>query len=263
MRILAMSLVALAVAVAPAAADPKWSGAAVTLEFKQAPFADLVRVLADAGHLNVVLIVDDSLKLDINAKRQPWDQVLDDVIGRAKLSSVHIGPTYLIASAADIEAYKKMAKAKFTGRLIDLDLVDADATSALSLVGAAGGISVGQPQGATRRAQLRVKRVPADEAALLVQWQTGATLGDKPARTVHVTGCAAPGAPSAKLKLVGIANVGVKAWALLADEKGTDWALANDCVGSDHATIKEVGRGYVTFKHGEVQTSLSLHPAGD
>lgn len=81
-------------------ADPaarRFSGAPVDLDVKDADIHDVIRLLADVGHANIVVADDVSGKVTVKLKRVPWDQALD-VVTRAKgLAIERDGAVFLVS----------------------------------------------------------------------------------------------------------------------------------------------------------------------
>ncbi|CAN5838962.1 hypothetical protein BH11MYX4_BH11MYX4_23810 [soil metagenome] len=70
-----------------AAADeerrPRYHGATVDLDLKNADLADVFRLLADVGHVNIVVSGEVTGTVTLRLRHVPWDQALD-VIARTK-----------------------------------------------------------------------------------------------------------------------------------------------------------------------------------
>jgi type IV pilus assembly protein PilQ len=65
------------------AARPRYRGAPIDLDVKSADLADVFRLLAEVGHVNIVVASEVTGTITLGLKRVPWDQALD-VIARAK-----------------------------------------------------------------------------------------------------------------------------------------------------------------------------------
>jgi hypothetical protein len=61
----------------------RYRGAPVDLDVKNAELSEVFRLLADVGHVNIVVSGDVTGTITLRLKRVPWDQALD-VIARAK-----------------------------------------------------------------------------------------------------------------------------------------------------------------------------------
>ena len=62
---------------------PRYHGATVDLDLKNADLADVFRLLADVGHVNIVVDGDVHGTITLRLRHVPWDQALD-VIAKAK-----------------------------------------------------------------------------------------------------------------------------------------------------------------------------------
>jgi type IV pilus assembly protein PilQ len=65
------------------AARPRYHGAPIDLDVKNADLANVFRLLAEVGHVNIVVAGELTGTITLSLKRVPWDQALD-VIARAK-----------------------------------------------------------------------------------------------------------------------------------------------------------------------------------
>ncbi|HSO38160.1 MAG TPA: secretin and TonB N-terminal domain-containing protein, partial [Labilithrix sp.] len=62
---------------------PRYHGATVDLDLKNADLADVFRLLADVGHVNIVVSGEVTGTITLRLRHVPWDQALD-VIARTK-----------------------------------------------------------------------------------------------------------------------------------------------------------------------------------
>ncbi len=62
---------------------PRYHGAPIDLDLENADLADVFRLLADVGRVNIVVDGDVKGTLTLRLRHVPWDQALD-VIARAK-----------------------------------------------------------------------------------------------------------------------------------------------------------------------------------
>lgn len=62
---------------------PRWVGRPIDLDVKDADLHDVLRLLSDVGHANIVVEGDVSGRVTVRMKHVPWDQALD-VVARAK-----------------------------------------------------------------------------------------------------------------------------------------------------------------------------------
>jgi type II secretory pathway component HofQ len=61
----------------------RWTGRPIDLDVKDADIRDVLRLLSDVGHANLVVADGVSGRVTIRMKHVPWDQALD-VVARAK-----------------------------------------------------------------------------------------------------------------------------------------------------------------------------------
>ena len=231
------------------------AGTTVDLDFKEASLHDVMRLLADVGRVNIVMVDVPETKVDVKYKRVGWDKVMAELVKRTKLASVREGNTILIGDPAVIS---KRKKTKVTGQQIDIDINDASAADAAELVALASGkpVSVNNP---TKPAKLRLRRVPVDQAIEILALVSGGTVG-KMYGEASFPACAAETKEAASLRLAGIVTVGTKRMALLLDGTTPYFVKKDDCVGKAKATVSDIGTGYVTFKTGSDEQSTQIYP---
>lgn len=88
------------------------------------------------------------------------------------------------------------------------------------------GVPVEIAAGAPRHVSMKLSRVPASQAAELVALQAGAELVAHPGAVAKADAtCVGSTVPAAKLRLAGIATVGVKRTALVLDEAGAGYVV--------------------------------------
>lgn len=68
---------------APPAASAHYHGAPVDLDLKGADLANVFRLLADVGHVNIVVSGEVTGTITLRLKHVPWDQALE-VVARAR-----------------------------------------------------------------------------------------------------------------------------------------------------------------------------------
>ena len=61
----------------------RYQGAPVDLDLKSADLANVFRLLADVGHVNIVVAGDVTGTITLRLKKVPWDQALE-VVARAR-----------------------------------------------------------------------------------------------------------------------------------------------------------------------------------
>ncbi|MCX5741076.1 MAG: type IV pilus secretin PilQ, partial [Proteobacteria bacterium] len=81
-----------------------YHGATVSYDFKDASIHDLLRLIADTGHVNIV--VPDSIdpKVTVRLNRVPWDQALEVILASHGLWYRRDGNLYRIATRKEIDA---------------------------------------------------------------------------------------------------------------------------------------------------------------
>ncbi len=243
-------------------AAPKWRGAKVDFDLTSAELADIVRVIADTGRVNIVLVDVPPMKIAVKAK-EPWDKVLDDIVKNAKLDYVRTGSLFLIGQPAWVAERRKQNKAKYKGVTIDLQIKDAAATAAVLLLARTAGTAFEtKGDGPRKLSPLNLRRVPADQAFELVLLQSGATAVDKPAAlAAPAAGCVAPTVKASELTLHGLATSGTKRYALLVDAKGAPYIVtASACLGLEKVKVAQVGDGYVDLDAAGAKSTLALYP---
>ena len=62
---------------------PRFHGAPVDLDVKNADLSDVFRLLADVGHVNIVVSGEVTGTITLRLRQVPWDQALD-IIARTK-----------------------------------------------------------------------------------------------------------------------------------------------------------------------------------
>jgi type II secretory pathway component HofQ len=111
------AVLALALLGTPAlAASPKAEGKRVTVDIVRADIHDVLRMLADLGHLN--LVVDDEVQgtVTLRLRNVPWKQALETVLsshglGRELQGSVmRVAPLRKLKDEADLRVKLKQAR---------------------------------------------------------------------------------------------------------------------------------------------------------
>ena len=78
----------------------RFRGHGVDLDVKDAAIADVFRLLADVGKVNVVVADDVTGKVTMRVKRVPWDQLLCTVAATKQLRVSLSGNVYLVRKPA-------------------------------------------------------------------------------------------------------------------------------------------------------------------
>ena len=79
-------------------------GATVDFDFKDAPIHDLLRIIADTGHVNIVVPESINAKVTVRLKRVPWDQALEVILASYGLWYRRDGNLYRVAPRKDLDA---------------------------------------------------------------------------------------------------------------------------------------------------------------
>ncbi|MGE5184408.1 MAG: type IV pilus secretin PilQ, partial [Acidobacteriota bacterium] len=80
-----------------------YHGATVDFDFKDAPIHDLLRIIADTGHVNIVVPDTIDAKVTVRLKRVPWDQALDVILASHDLGYRREGNLYRIAPRKQLD----------------------------------------------------------------------------------------------------------------------------------------------------------------
>ncbi len=220
-------------------------------------------MLADVGKVNIVTVDAAAPPLDIKVKSVPWDKVLDDLVRRSSLAYQRVGNLVIVGKPAVIAARKRSATRKYKGKVIDLDVVNAEAPAAAKLLAVASGVGMAIDGKGPRSAHLRLKKVPADQAAELLALTTGTTLLTKPVEALPAPSatCIADTTQLKQLRLAGIARGGTKSWALFIDPTGGSYvATKGNCIGVGATMILGFGAGTVSLDLGDSDSSAVLRP---
>ncbi|MDB4937912.1 MAG: Type pilus biosis protein PilQ [Labilithrix sp.] len=81
---------------APAA---RFHGAPVDLDLKSADLANVFRLLADVGHVNIVVAGEITGTVTLRLKHVPWDQALDVIARTKELDLERDGDVIFVRSA--------------------------------------------------------------------------------------------------------------------------------------------------------------------
>lgn len=95
----------------------RFTGARVDIDLKDADVHNVLRILADVGHVNIV--TSDSVKGEVTLRLRnvPWDQALDVVLQAKNLGMVRSGNMIRVAPLADLEKEREMLIAKMKQEL--------------------------------------------------------------------------------------------------------------------------------------------------
>lgn len=81
-----------------------YHGATIDFDFKDAPIHDLLRVIADTGHVNIVVPDTIDAKVTVRLKRVPWDEALEVILASKGLWYRRDGNLYRIAPRKELDA---------------------------------------------------------------------------------------------------------------------------------------------------------------
>lgn len=81
-----------------------YRGATIDFDFKDAPIHDLLRVIADTGHVNIVVPDTIDAKVTVRLKRVPWDEALEVILASKGLWYRRDGNLYRIAPRKELDA---------------------------------------------------------------------------------------------------------------------------------------------------------------
>jgi type IV pilus assembly protein PilQ len=81
---------------APDGRAPRFRGAPIDLDVKDADLHNVLRLIAEAGGASIAVADDVKGTITLRLRRIPWDQALDTVIRMEKLHLERDGDVYLI-----------------------------------------------------------------------------------------------------------------------------------------------------------------------
>jgi type IV pilus assembly protein PilQ len=117
----------------------RFTGRRIDLDLKDADVHNVLRLLADVGHVNIVTADNVSGSVTIRMRNVPWDQALDVVLQAKKLGMVRQGNMIRVAPLADLEKERELEiqrrkqearLAPLETRLIPVSYADATALQA-------------------------------------------------------------------------------------------------------------------------------------
>ena len=86
----------------------KYQGRRIDLDLKDADIHNVLRLLADVGHVNIVTADDVSGNITIRMRNVPWDQALDVVLQAKGLGMVRQGNLIRVAPAATLQKEREL-----------------------------------------------------------------------------------------------------------------------------------------------------------
>ncbi|TAJ96950.1 type IV pilus secretin family protein, partial [bacterium] len=88
------------------AADKKYSGQRISLDFKDADIKNVFRLLAEVSGLNIVVTGDVARKVTVRLVDVPWDQAMDLLIDTNGLGKEQVGNVIRISTAGQLKTEK-------------------------------------------------------------------------------------------------------------------------------------------------------------
>ncbi len=90
----------------------RYTGHRVDIDFKETPIHEVLRLLADVGHVNIVTADSVTGSVTIRMRNVPWDQALDVVLQAKGLGMVRQGNMIRVAPLADLNKERELALAR-------------------------------------------------------------------------------------------------------------------------------------------------------
>jgi type IV pilus assembly protein PilQ len=89
-------------------AQQRYNGRRIDIDLKDADIHNVLRLLADTGHVNVVTADDVQGTITIRMRNVPWDQVLDVVLQAKGLGMVRQGNLIRVAPLAELQKEREL-----------------------------------------------------------------------------------------------------------------------------------------------------------
>jgi type IV pilus assembly protein PilQ len=90
----------------------RYTGNRIDLDFKDASVHEVLRLLADVGHVNIVTADSVTGSVTIRMRNVPWDQALDTVLQAKNLGMVRQGNMIRVALLSDLNKERELAIAR-------------------------------------------------------------------------------------------------------------------------------------------------------
>jgi type IV pilus assembly protein PilQ len=90
----------------------RYTGHRIDLDFKDASVHEVLRLLSDVGHVNIVTADNVTGSVTIRMRNVPWDQALDTVLQAKGLGMVRQGNMIRVAPLADLNKERELAIAR-------------------------------------------------------------------------------------------------------------------------------------------------------
>ncbi len=97
----------------------RYTGQRINVELKDASIHEVLRLLSDVGHVNIVVAENVTGTVTVRMRNVPWDQALDTVLQAKGLGMVRQGNMIRVAPLADLNKERELAIAR---RKADLQL---------------------------------------------------------------------------------------------------------------------------------------------
>ena len=94
------------------AQQARYTGRRIEIDLKDADIHNVLRMLADVGHVNMVVAEDVSGSITIRMRNVPWDQALDVVLQAKGLGMVRTGNLIRVAPLATLQKERELLAAK-------------------------------------------------------------------------------------------------------------------------------------------------------
>jgi type IV pilus assembly protein PilQ len=94
------------------AAQQRYTGRRIDIDLKDADIHNVLRLLADTGHVNIVTADDVGGTITIRMRNVPWDQVLDVVLQAKGLGMVRQGNLIRVAPMAQLQKERELKLAQ-------------------------------------------------------------------------------------------------------------------------------------------------------
>jgi type II secretory pathway component HofQ len=118
----AICLWSLFVAIAPLANAERL----VTLDVTNAPLSGVADVLAEVGGVNILVAPGSDIPVSLKADSIPLAKALDSLAADNNLQMTRNGSVIIVSSSAEAAVFAGFAKKNFEGKLVSLDLREAE-----------------------------------------------------------------------------------------------------------------------------------------
>lgn len=221
-----------------------WKGRPVVYEETSIELGDVLRALADFGHVNVVLLVPANKRIEVAISGKPWDQAFDEIVVQEGLSSRREGDVLVVGTP---ELLKQRKGGRYTMKRVRLFASGARASDVSEAVARACNCKPGALEGGAP-VTVTLRNAPADQIVALVKDASAAT-GGRPA--TRAPGCAAPQVAVEQLTASAVVVGTASPSAVIVDKAGNSFVVGlKDCVGDAKATVKRIVADEVSLSDG-------------